>query len=107
MSKRNRNKALRNQPTVKKEIAEKKNNAINENKNKYNRVLAFTELFVVVLLISLGASAVVLGLQSIHFPCAGNLCGEIATAGAVTLTIGLILLFVAAQIIIWINAFKD
>ena len=103
----NRKKALRNQPSVKKEIAEKKINAITENKNKYNQMLAFTELFIVVLLISLGASAVVLGLQSIYFPCAGNLCGEIATAGAVTLTIGLILLFVAAQIIIWINVFKD
>ncbi|WP_445767789.1 hypothetical protein [Rheinheimera sp.] len=99
-----RKKALRNQPTVRKEIAESK---ILTMKRNYNLMLTFVELFIVVFLISTGSSAIVLGLQSIYFPCEGSLCGEIATAGGITLTIGLILLFIASQIILWISVLKD
>lgn len=80
--------------------------AIN-NKKRYNIFLSFVEFFLVAVLVSIGSSAVVAGLQAIHFPCDGRYCGEIATAGGVMLTVGSILIFVAAQIILWVNAVKD
>ena len=98
-----RKKALRNHATKRGLVSEKNNTA----KFNYNRTFNFIELFIVVALISIGSSAIVLGLQSIFFPCEGNLCGQISTAGGVTLTIGLILLFIASQIILWVNVLKD
>ena len=80
--------------------------AIN-NKKRYNMFLNFVEFFLVAVLLSIGSSAVVSGLQAIHFPCDGRYCGEIATAGGVMLTVGSILIIVAAQIILWVNALKD
>jgi len=80
----------------------------NKRKKANKKILnVFIEFFIVATLISLGSSAVVSGLIAIHFPCSGSACGEIAVAGGITLTIGSILIFVAAVIILWTNVLKD
>lgn len=76
--------------------------------NVSNKLLnIFIELFIVAILISIGSSAIVSGFIAIYFPCAGSICGEIGVAGGVSLTVGLILIFIAAVIILWANVLKD
>ncbi|MDP5133408.1 MAG: hypothetical protein NWQ54_21205 [Paraglaciecola sp.] len=56
------------------------------------------EAVVVVLLVSLGASAIKNGLATIFYPCNGNLCGQLKVTGAVRFVIGAILIKFAAVI---------
>lgn len=67
----------------------------------------FIELFVVALLISLGASAIVSGFAAVLFPCSGNICGELQVAGALFILLGFLLCFFAAIVILLVNLFTE
>jgi hypothetical protein len=92
-----------------------KKNEVNENlqteqlevkvRNKVGVI--FVELFVVVLLISIGASAIVTGMTAVFFPCAGEICGQLQVAGAITVLIGFLLNIFAAVVILLVNLFKE
>lgn len=107
-------KVLQHQLTVKqKEIVELK--AENEQLKKQivaNRITPkhllyfLLEAVVVVLLVSLGASAIENGLATIFYPCDGNLCGQLKVAGAVRFVIGAILIKFAAVIILVVHIKK-
>lgn len=99
--KRNKKNLHRNE-----EIKKKRENPVKYGRHN-NLISGIIELVIVAVLISIGSSATVQGLVSLYYPCSGNICGEIYVAGGVTLTIGLILIFSAALIILWVNALKD
>lgn len=89
---------------VNEKLQEKNLEAISKNKNVTK---IFIEIFVVALLISLGASAIVTGLAAVLFPCTGSVCAELSIAGALFILTGVLLCFFAAIIILVANLLKE
>lgn len=90
---------------VNEKLQEQNLEALSKKKSKITKL--FIELFVVALLISLGASAIVSGFAAVLFPCSGNICGELQVAGALFILLGFLLCFFAAIVILLVNLFTE
>ncbi|MAA92985.1 MAG: hypothetical protein CML21_00475 [Rheinheimera sp.] len=74
---------------------------------KQHLLFFILEAVVVVLLVSLGASAIENGLATLFYPCDSAICGELSVAGALRFVIGAFLILVAAGIILVVHISRD